>query len=51
MQTIKIIIATLNMLVFTALFFFARKQEDKGVKILFGFIEFLWVANAVLLFV
>lgn len=50
MFAIKIIIATLNILFALLLFFFNRQQTDKGGRAVSNFVEFLTVANSILLF-
>lgn len=50
MLAVKIIIATLNILFTFLLFFFNRQQTDKNGRAISNFVEFLFLANAILLF-
>ena len=50
MFTVKIIIATLNILFVSMLFFFNRQQTDKSGRAVSNFVEFLLIANSILLF-
>ena len=50
MLAVKIIIATLNILFTLLLFFFNRKQTDKSGRAISNFVEFLFLANTILLF-
>lgn len=50
MFEVKIIIATLNILFALLLFFFNRQQTDKSGRAISNFVEFLFMANTLLIF-